>query len=255
MPDEAGSSKWVWVVLIGGVGALGYLAWQRSAQSKPGSTNPLERSATLIRHKLSGEAYTPSKFRIGMTLALDPTPFILAGNAIKLQPPEGSGQISVSAVGWVTSGDVELVRLYLPDGRTMVQLHLDARGDPDECRMFGTIDEITPADSNEWAAWLDPNEGMIGWPLFQTKDGKTYKRIWLPGDTRVLPRVLTEKIDSLSGIHTVESQAMLYGAPTGAPIPAPSTEYILVAAVQDSGRAWVGIMAGIDLNPVTLQLA
>jgi uncharacterized protein DUF2491 len=261
MPDEGGGSKWVWVVLLGGVGAVAYLAWQRNGRtSGPKSTsmpptNALERSATLLRHKLSGEPYTPSKFRVGMTLALDPTPFILAGNAIKLQPPEGTGQISVSAVGWVTSGDVKIVRLYLPDGRTMVQLHLDAGGDPDECRTFGTIDEITPADVSEWAAWLDPNEGMIGWPVFQTKDGKTYERVWLAGNTRVPPRALTETIESLSGTRVVESQAMLYAAPTGTPAPAPSTEYILVAAVQDSGRAWVEVRAGIDLNPVTLQLA
>jgi hypothetical protein len=190
-----------------------------------------------------------------MTLALDPAPFILAGNAIKLQPPEGSGQISVSAVGHVVSGDVKLVRLYLADGRTSVQLHLDASGDPDECRMLGTIDEITPADASEWAAWLDPNEGMIGWPVFQTKDGKIYERVWLPGNTRVAPRALTETIESLSSTRIVESQAMLYAVPTGAPAPAPASEYILVAAVQDSGRAWVEIRAGIDLNPVTLQLA
>jgi hypothetical protein len=71
----------------------------------------------------------------------------------------------------------------------------------------------------------------------------------------VPPRALTETIESLSGTHIVESQAMLYAASTGAPAPAPATEYILVAAVQDSGRAWVEIRAGIDLNPVTLQLA
>jgi hypothetical protein len=29
----------------------------------------------------------------------------------------------------------------------------------------------------------------------------------------------------------------------------------MVAAQQDSGRAWVEIKAGIDLNPATLQLA
>jgi hypothetical protein len=27
--------------------------------------------------------------------------------------------------------------------------------------------------------WLDPAEGMIGWPSFQTKDGKMYGRAWV----------------------------------------------------------------------------
>ncbi len=263
VPSDAGS-KWVWAVLLAGSGGIAYLAWQRRPTTggstvSPPPTNALQSAGNLLRHKLSGEGYTPSKFRVGMTLALDPTPFILAGAAIKLpQPPsigQGSGQVSVSAVGRVTSGNTQLVRLYLPDGRSMVQLHLDAAGDPDECRLFGTIDEVTPTDPNEWGAWLDPNEGMIGWPEFQTKDGKVYVRVWAPGDSRISPRILNETIESLSGSRTVQSQAMLYAAPTGSPDPAPATEYIMVAAMKDGGRAWVEVRAGIDLNPVTLQLA
>ncbi len=258
-----GGSDWVWAVLLAGGGGIAFLAYQRrpstnglsggSAVRPP--TNALQSAGTLLRHKLSGESYAPSKFRVGMTLALDPTPFILAGNSIKLPQPEGSGPVSVSAIGHVSSGNTRLLRLYLPDGRTLIQLHLDPAGDPDECRLFGTIDEVTPADPGEWGAWLDPNEGMIGWPEFQTKDGKTYSRVWAPGGSRVSPRALTETIEGLSGSRTVQSQAMLYAAPTGSPGPAPATEYIMVSAVQDGGRAWVDIRAGIDLNPATLQLA
>jgi Protein of unknown function (DUF2491) len=258
---EEGGSGWVWVVLAGAVGGIAYLAWRRRRLMPGGpsmtrsSAGPLQSAGAMLRHKLSGEGYTPSKFRVGMTLMLDPSPFILARGSLKLPPPEGSGQVSVSAVGHVVSGDTQLLRLYLPDGRSMVQLHLDAAGDPDECRLFGTIDRITPADPDEWGAWLDQNEGMIGWPEFQTKDGKIYYRVWVPGDTRISPRVLTETIETPSGTRTVQSQAMLYAAPTGAAEPAPATEYIMVAAVQDDGRAWVEIRAGIDLNPATLQLA
>ena len=258
VPEEGGSS-WVWVVLAVGAGGLVLLAWQRRRHSTGGSpmtpANPLQSATAMVRHKLSGEAYAPSRFRVGMTLALDPAPFILAAGRIKLTQPEGSGQISVSAVGRVVSGNTQLVRLYLPGERDLVQLHRDAAGDPDECRLFGIIDEVTPADPGEWGAWLDPNEGMIGWPEFQTKDGKTYARLWAPGDARVSPRVLDESIETLAGTRTVQSQAMLYGAPTGAPDPAPATEYIMVAARQDGGRAWVAIHAGIDINPITLQLA
>jgi len=260
---QGGGSAWVWVVLAGGVGGIAYLAWQRRSPAKGGSPmsstprSGLGAVGGLLRHRLSGESYTPSKFRVGMTLALDPTPFILAAGSIKLPQPGGTGssQVSVSAVGRVTSGDTQLVRLYLPDNSSLVQLHLDPAGDPDECRLFGIIDEVTPTDPSEWGAWLDPNEGMIGWPAFQTKDGKTYSRVWAPGDTRVSPRSLNETIEGLSGVRTVQSQAMLYAAPTGGVDPAPTTEYIMVAALQDGGRAWVEIRAGIDLNPATLQLA
>ena len=153
------------------------------------------------------------------------------------------------------SGGTRLTRLYLPGERGMVQLHLDAGGLPDECRYFQTIDEVTPADTNEWGAWLDPAEGMIGWPDFQTKDGKSYARVWSPGQSRTRPRDLNETVQTLSGTRVVKSQAMLYAAPTGAAQPAPQTEYILVQAIEDGSRAYVQISAGLDINPTTLQLA
>ena len=261
-------SAWVWPVLLVGAGGIGYLAYSRhkpsstggSPMSSPAPTTAIGQAANLFRHKLSGEGYTPDRFRVGMTIAVDPTPFILAGPATKVQAPETTtGQISVDAVGTASSGGTRLTRLYLPGERGMVQLHLDAAGLPDECRYFQTIDEITPADTNEWGAWLDPAEGMIGLPDFQTKDGKTYNRVWSPGQNRTPPRDLEETVQGLSGSRVVKAQAMLYAAPTNTaqagPQPGPPTEYILVQAIEDGSRAYVQISAGLDINPTTLQLA
>jgi hypothetical protein len=47
---------------------------------------------------------------------------------------------------------------------------------------------------------------------------------------------------------------MLYAGPTGAAPPAPSSEYVMVAAVEDGSQAWVEIHAGIDVNPASLTL-
>jgi len=135
VPDEEGGSSWVWVILLIGAGGIAYLAWRRrpatggSSVTRP-PANALQSAGAMLRHKLSGEGYTPSRFRVGMPLMLDPTPFILAAGSIKLPPPEGSGQVSVSAVGRVVSGNTELVRLYLPDGRSLVQIHVDAPAIP-----------------------------------------------------------------------------------------------------------------------------
>jgi hypothetical protein len=49
-------------------------------------------------------------------------------------------------------------------------------------------------------------------------------------------------------------QTMLYAIPTGAAAPAPSSEYVMVAAVEDGGQAWVEIHAGIDINRASLTL-
>jgi hypothetical protein len=47
---------------------------------------------------------------------------------------------------------------------------------------------------------------------------------------------------------------MLYARPTGARSPAPQTEYVLVAAIEDGRQAWVEILTGIDVNPAALSL-
>lgn len=261
----------VWVVLIGGA-FLAFLAWRRAhprVAGRPPATSTagepmahppsrLQSFGAMLRHKLSGEGYTPQHFRVGMTLTCDPTPFILAAGATKMPMPETGGGnllVNVQAVGRAGDGAAQLVRLYLPDRRSMFQLHLDRSGNPDECRFFALIDEVTPADASEWAAWLDPAEGMIGWPEFQTKDGKLYTRAWAPGSGRIPPRVLAEAIETVEGTHTRSSQAMLYKAPTGLAAPAPQMEYILVSAIDAGRQAWVQIWAGIDINPAAFSLS
>ncbi len=206
---------------------------------------------------ITGSART--RFRIGMTIPLDPAPFVLAGGATKVIPPAEGALVSIEAVGLIsdgtgTLGSVALHRLYLPGRSSFFLLHLGRSGQPDECRYFSLLDQVTPATGDDWAFWLDPAQGMIGWPEFQTKDGKLYGRAWAPGSTRVPPRDQTEIIRDTSGDRSRTLHAMLYAGPTGAAPPAPDTEYILVAAIEQDGQAWVEIHAGIDINPAALSL-
>ncbi len=209
-----------------------------------------------VNQKLSGQRYSPSLFRLGMAVTIDPAPFLLAESATKVTAPDTGGDrlVSIDGVGTVTSGNATVHRLHLPGGG-FFQIHLGADGQPDECRYFTPIDSVTPADPAEWDFWLNPAEGMIGWPEFQTKDGKLYPRVWSPGASRIEPFVLSEALQTLRGTQTVVSHAMLYGAPTGAAAPAPEREYILVAAVERNGQASVEIAAGIDVNPASLSLS
>jgi Protein of unknown function (DUF2491) len=241
---QAVGSGFIWPLLFVGIVILVLLwLWRRrlghpaTAASTPGLTG----SAAM-------------RFRVGMTMPVDPSPFLLAAGLTKVQPPEGSGMISVEVVGLLRDGAVLLHRLYLPGGRTYFQLHLGADGQPDECRYFSRLDEVTPADGQEWGAWLDPAEGMIGWPSFQTKDGKMYGRIWAPSDSRVPPRKMEETLQLVDHVEQRQQQMMLYGGPTGGAPPAPETEYILVSAIEGAGQAWVQIDAGIDINPAALTL-
>jgi hypothetical protein len=243
-PAQAESSGLIWPVVFIGIVILVLLWLWRRRLAHP--------ATAAAAPGLAGS--TNTRFRVGMTMPVDPSPFLLAAGATKVQPPEGSGMISVEAVGLLRDGAVLLHRLYLPGGKTFFQLHLGADGRPDECRYFSRLDEVTPADGQEWAAWLDPAEGMIGWPSFQTKDGKTYGRVWAPSDSRVPPRKMEETLQLVDHVEQRQQQMMLYGGSTGGAPPAPETEYVLVSAIEGTGQAWVEIDAGIDINPAALTL-
>lgn len=250
-PHGSGSGLGL-MLLLGLIGVVVWFAWRRLGASRRA------REVGEARDQPSGTSYQPAWFRIGMTFPVDPAPFMLAANTTHVQAPEGataSGMISVEAVGEVSTDEVRWHRLYLPGGKSFFQVHLDAEGRPDECRYFSLLDEVVPSSAQEWAFWLDAVEGVIGWPEFQTKDGKVYTRLWSQGDARVAPRVLSETLTNATGTTNRAWQAMLYAAPTGAAAPAAATEYILVAAADQGGQAWVEIYAGIDVNVGMLQLS
>ena len=198
----SGGSGLVWVVLFVAAAAfvLLWLARRRAARPSVASLPP----------GISGSAAT--RFRVGQTIPLDPAPFLLAAGVTKVQPPPGSGMISVDAVGLLEDAGARLHRLYLPGRTGFFQLHLGADGAPDECRYFSRLDEVHPASQTEWGQWLDPAQGMIGWPAFQTKDGKNYDRAWGPGQTKIPPRQQTETVQALGGVTQRRLQAMLYAA-------------------------------------------
>lgn len=251
----------LWTVLIVLLFAF-ILLWLRrrgAAQRRLSGDSAMSLAANMLHDKLSGKEYKPSLFRVGMVVTLDPTPFILAASSTKVALPaslSGGGAVSVERIGVATDGQTMLHRLYLPgEGGGMIQFHLDAAGRPDECRYFTPLDEINPADKEEWGLWLDPGEGMIGWPAFETRDGMTYGRVWAPGQSWIEPRSFTEQLEDLQGKSTRRQTAMLYARQTGAAAPSPTTEYVLVMAVEQLDQAWVEVHVGIDINPTALSLA
>jgi hypothetical protein len=259
--EDGGGFGLIWpVVLVGGGLLLFRMRRQRAARPAPG---PAGTGGAAGRGDAAGgggaagpggDFSVAPAFRVGMTVTCDPTPFLLAGDVLKAPPP-AAGRTSIEAVGRIREGQEELTRLYLPGQRSFLQIYVDPSGTIQDCRYFAIIDEVVPADEAEWALWLAPQEGMIGWPEFQTRDGRTYARHWAPGPGPVEPRAMPEAIEELGGTRQRQAQAMLYAAPTGAAAPAPQVEYILVAAVEEAGRAWVEIRAGIDINPASLALA
>jgi hypothetical protein len=249
LPKPTRSLSIIWIILLLGAAILILLFLWRRKQTHATASRlqpPLQGSKTM-------------RFRLGQTMPLDPSPFILATGATKITSPEGGALISVAGIGLLQDGAVALNRLYMPGQSAFFQLHLAPDGTPDECRWFSQIDTITPTTPEEWGQWLNDAEGMIGWPQFQTKDGKLYNRAWAPGPTRIPPRDMTETRQTLDPAgkpitRDLKLQAMLYAMPTGLPAPAPQTEYILVCAYDDKAEAWIELHAGIDIAANTLTL-
>jgi len=247
-PAEAssGSGLLIVVVVVLAGGAVLFWLWRRRRQAAPA------RTATPMAEL--GKPMT--KFRVGMTVTLDPTPFLVAGDALRFHAPTAgnNGLVGIEAVGALDGQGATLHRLYLPGGDAFFQLHLDAHGEVDECRYFTRFDEVTPATPDEWGFWLDDRDGMIGWPEFETKDGKRHGRIWSPGGERATPLHFEETIQAVDGPWTRKHDAMLYGLSTGLAAPSPATEYLLVSAVEGEAGARIELHLGIDINPAGLSL-
>lgn len=211
--------------------------------------------ANLIKFKLSGAPYHHSLFRVGMVMEPDPTPFILAAGATKVQDPTGGDKLVVTAVSSLQAGQVSLTRLHLGESGAFLQLAVSNGGAVEECRFFTLIDRESPPDEDTWDVWLNEDQGLVGWPQFQTLDGQLYDRVWSPGTGRIDPILFDTRITTLNEKLSMTTRAMLYARPTGLADPAPQTEYLMVGVVEDRDQAWVDLHAGIDLNPAALTLA
>lgn len=254
----SGSSWFGWLtglLLLGGLVFLGVVVWRKLSA---GQGRGAKSSAGDPRRAVTGgSAARPRWLSLQRPLTLDAAPFILASPYVALEVPSsptGSGMVGLEAVGEAVSGDLTWHRGYLAGRRSFLQIHLDTGGRLDECRYFSLLDELTPGDVSEWGFWLDEREGMIGWPQFETKDGKSYSRLWVDGQQRVPPRDIAETLETVSGVERCRQQAMLYSRDTGAAAPAPTTEYLLVATMERDDAAAVTLHVGIDLDPASLQL-
>ena len=138
----AGGGYTMLIVVIGIAFLVGlWLMRRRTTRSATPKVN--------IQAGISGSAQT--RFRVGMILPLDPTPFVLSTSLTKLVPPEEGNLISVEAIGLVSdgagaAGGTALHRLYLPGSSGFFSLHLAASGQPDECRYFSLLDQVTPSN-------------------------------------------------------------------------------------------------------------
>ncbi len=225
---------------------------------------------TLIRKKFSSADTYPgypvqvlegTRLRIGATLELDQTPFIINEDKLRLTFPGSKHSVWAIASLNISGLEKPVVRVYLkpysPDlGGEEAFLQLIRQDDGGlETLLFVTSARIHPPNADEWAAWLDEENGIIGSYYLTPPDGPAYVREWLAENQE-----RTQPVPAWESIYTVNAetapsqsrshQMMLYSRDLGLDF----DEYILVSAVRENQSAFVDIHTGIpvDLSGMTI---
>jgi hypothetical protein len=117
-----------------------------------------------------------------------------------------------------------------------------------ECLLF-TAEKLYPPTQEEWAAWLDDADGIIGAYTLTPPDGPSYTREWL---TDTQDRV--EPVTAWESFFTVDHETapnrsrthelMFYARGLGLDF----DEYVLLSAVREGRAAHVEILTGMPLN-------
>jgi hypothetical protein len=93
------------LLLVGG-GGLAFLSWRRArlgggavtgAGEGGGVKGPLGSAGAMLRHKLSGERYAPSLFRVGMTVTVDPRRSSSPGTRLRCPRPSRPARPAANA--------------------------------------------------------------------------------------------------------------------------------------------------------------
>jgi len=215
------------------------------------------RSAFSSRKGAPMDRNLPLGLHLQGKIELEVTRFTLYGDRLLTVFP-GREQL-VIAYGRIPFGDGVLHRFYLQgeqDAQSLLEILVDPKGAIQDCRLFRTLDEVTPNDSEEWGFWLDPQDGSIGWSAFETRDGVLFDCAWDDADAdRVAPFELQETVylDSAGQqTVTVDHQAMLYGR--WADEEDEVAEYVLLSAEDQDETAFVHIQVGVDVNPMGIKV-
>jgi len=188
---------------------------------------------------------TPMRLSQDSAMSISITPMILAEAAGAMFKSDLPTDEKVFAVGSISLFGQNFYHSYLSQVEgAFIQIcsHNDKVVD---MRLFRPLDEVIPASEDDWEFWLENEDGNIGRPSIQTKDGTIFDRAWGGGDQRISPFILDESVLDVSGANSiVKHRMMLYKRPLTDP---KLTEYLLVSAVQTHNEASVNLWLGIDL--------
>jgi len=196
----------------------------------------------------------PLGIKLGRTVNLEETPFLLADGTIVKFP--GLNHV-IKAVGIarisIATG-VKIYRLYLEnigaseDKESVLQIAVDEKSDEVlECILYRQYVEICPQTVDEWAIWLNENNGIIGYKDMSTPNELTYSRVTPDGGNKVAPFAWREYLTDdpyREEIASIDYQSAVYGRSLGED----GTEYLLVSQITDNEGSYIRILVGIPMD-------
>ena len=162
--------------------------------------------------------------------------------------PTAKGNTTI--VGIATHQDDSNTDLYLND-EDFVRLYDNKRS----ARLFSLIDQVIPANEQDWDQWLNDSTGIMGSATFMTPDNTEWARTVFPDNAnRVKPETHLETYTDNDSVKSRRFAETLYKRDTGFGNGFAGVEYLLVRIRQTSDDASIDIYAGVDVNPSDLKL-
>jgi hypothetical protein len=197
----------------------------------------------------------PLGLRLNAIVRFDPTVFILAGDLLKVECPEGDN--IVYAISKFPFGDYLVRRFYLKnlrDEESMLQV-TTCKDEVQEVMLYRTFAEIVPETVEDWGVWLDEQDGYIGSQKITSPEGLEYFRVYGDG-LRFTPFNFIEKVSCPDGNFNIDHYAMFYSRmveSNGQQI----GEYMIVSKEETGDEveeAMVRISTGVEVNPQSLTV-
>ncbi|MGY8607456.1 DUF2491 family protein [Gluconobacter cerinus] len=247
---------WTFMVLLIIAVIAGVLFFRRNRLAR----NMASEATDIVKDKVAS-VMKPAEEPINAPLGLTPGTAVTFGAEVRaaclsddsLFPSMPDNGVTVDSVGTMTIAGRKVVRAYLSDEASFIQLVMGDDADvPEEAVLYTTVMRNTPdRDGLKWL--LDEGTGKIGAPTFEvsTADGEvSFQREWSSDVSgRVSPVRTTETIKGTDGAEEVSYQMMAYGRTTSQ-----GPEHLMVELASNESQSELNVNVGTDLTDETLKV-
>lgn len=196
----------------------------------------------------------PLGFRIGAVVTLDSLDFRLLASKLKMNFP-GNTHIIV-AYGRIDMDSRTTIHRFYTKDEVIFQLSTEGSNDNvTEIKLLVPHDIVYPGSHEEWAAWVDPINGMIGSVGFELQDGTEFTRAWFEDtDNHVQPVEFNETVvvNEKGDTYLIEHKAMMYAR--WMDDNEENVEWLLISAEDTGETAHIELNLGMDFSESSFEV-